>query len=72
MVAHQEMKDQMITQGLVGISSSFLHHKVVEIRREAILLLGSLVNTMRGREFADETTYAGVKKMLFDGNLNAR
>ena len=25
-VSHQEDKDQMIAQGLVGIASAFLHH----------------------------------------------
>lgn len=40
----------MITQGLVSVASAYLHHAVVEIRREAVLLLGSLVTIKRGRE----------------------
>ena len=56
----------MVTQGLVGISSAFLHHSVIEIRREAVLLLGSLVSIMRARDFVASITYEGFKKMLFD------
>jgi hypothetical protein len=44
----------MINQGLVGIASAFLHSKVVEIRREAVLLLGSLFTLMNGRSLANE------------------
>ncbi|KAL4510611.1 hypothetical protein ABPG72_004765 [Tetrahymena utriculariae] len=72
MVSHQEMKDQMISQGLISIASAFLHHKIVEIRREAVLLLGSLVSIMRGRQIVDDLTYEGFKDLLFDENLKAR
>jgi len=40
----------MISEGLVGIASCYLHHKLVEIRREAILLIGSMMTVSRGRE----------------------
>jgi len=62
----------MITQGLVGICSAFLHHKVVEIRTQAVLLIGSLCSIMKGREFLEETSYIGFKKMIFDEFLKAR
>ncbi|EGR27544.1 hypothetical protein IMG5_194070 [Ichthyophthirius multifiliis] len=72
MVSHQENKDIMISSGLVAIASAFLHHKLVEIRREAVLLIGSLVTIMRGRQHVLDTTYEGFQKMLFDQNLQAR
>ena len=53
------MKDDMISQGLVSIASAFLHHKVVEIRREAVLLLGSLVTIRRGREQLSKLAFEG-------------
>jgi hypothetical protein len=72
MVSHQEMKDDMITQGLVSISSAFLHHRGIEIRREAVLLLGSLVTLKRGREQLISVAFQGFSSMLFDTNLLAR
>ncbi|KRX00211.1 Armadillo-type fold [Pseudocohnilembus persalinus] len=71
-VSHQENKDMMISEGLVGIASAYLQHKVVEIRREAVLLLGSLCSIKRGRDFLDETSYEGLKFMILDDNLQAR
>lgn len=59
----------MISEGLVGIASAYLQHKVVEIRREAVLLLGSLCSIKRGRDFLDETSYEGLKFMILDENL---
>lgn len=44
-------KDSMISQGLIGIASAYLHCKVVDIRREATLLLGSLLTATRGLKF---------------------
>lgn len=72
MVSHQENKDQMISMDLVEISSFFCHHKDVGIRREAMLLLGSLVSIMRGRERMNKHTYDGLANMLFDEYLEAR
>lgn len=72
MVSHQEMKDQMISQGVISIASAYLHHRVVEIRREAVLLIGSLVSIMRGRENVGDATYKGFKRLLFDDNLKTR
>ena len=40
LVSHQENKDMMITQGLVEIASGFLTSKHIDVRREAMLLLG--------------------------------
>lgn len=62
----------MITQGLVQISSAFLQSSIVEIRREAVLLLGSLTSLKKGREMTNELTYDGLGKMLFDENLQAK
>lgn len=69
MVSHQENKDTMITEGLVGIASAYLYHKVVEIRREAVMLLGSMGSIARGREFLDSFTFEGIQNLLFDDNL---
>lgn len=44
------MKDEMISSGLVGVASAYLHHKMVEIRRESVLLLGSLMSLKCGRD----------------------
>jgi len=49
-----------------------MHSKVIEIRREAALLLGSLCSLMKGRELTDNTTYEGFRNMLFDVNINGR
>lgn len=62
----------MISQGLVGIASAYLMHKVVEIRREAVLLLGSLCSIKRGRDFLDETSFEGLAHMIKDENLKAK
>lgn len=42
LVSHQENKDMMITQGLVEIASNFLSSTHIDVRREAMLLLGAL------------------------------
>ena len=49
--SNQHDKDAMISQGLIGIASAFLHCQVVDIRREAILLVGSLITSNRGLRF---------------------
>ena len=41
--AHQENKDMMITQGLVEIASEFIASKHLDVRREAMLLLGKKI-----------------------------
>jgi len=51
------MKDNMIDQRLVSISSNYLLHSEPEIRREAALLLGSLFSIMKSRSMASNTTY---------------
>ena len=71
-VPHQENKDQMISKDLVQIASFFIHHDDIEIRREAMLLLGSLVSITRGREKMTKMTYEGFAEMLFDPYLEAR
>lgn len=50
----------MISQGLIGIASAYIHCQVVDIRREAVLLLGSLVSTPRGLTFLDEQAFKGL------------
>lgn len=52
--------DSMITQGLIGIASAYIHCKVVDIRREAVLLLGSLVSTPRGLSSLDQQAFKGL------------
>lgn len=54
------------------MASAYLHHNVVEIRREAVLLLGSLVTVERGRQQLREDGFEGIAMMLFDSNLLAR
>ncbi|KAM3136015.1 hypothetical protein pb186bvf_011820 [Paramecium bursaria] len=66
MVDHQEYKDQMITQGLVGIASAYLHHKDLEIRKQAVILLGCLLSLKRGREQLVDLSFEGLAKLLFD------
>lgn len=70
--AHQENKDQMINQNLVQITSYFLHHEDAEIRHEAVIVLGSLISIMRGREMVVDETFTGLEKLLFDENLLVR
>ena len=41
MVSHQENKSQMIIQGLVEISSKFIDHHEIDLRRESMLVLGN-------------------------------
>ena len=72
LVSHQENKDMMITQGLVEIASGFLASSHIDVRREAILLLGSLLSITRGRERVIESTIAGIRKMLFDEHRDGR
>lgn len=72
MSSHQEYKDMMISKGLVEIASKYLHSEMNEIRRESVLLLGSLFSVMRGREKANENTFSGLAKLLFESNLEIR
>ncbi len=69
---HQENKDLMISKGLVTISSKYLHDPTPEIRRESVLLLGSLLSIMRGRESVTTETFSGLEKLLFDLNKSVR
>lgn len=64
--------DSMISQGLIGIASAYIHCKVVDIRREAVLLLGSLVSTPRGLTFFDQQAFKGLEKLLFDEEIEVR
>jgi len=43
LVSHQENKDMMITKGLVEIASKFTLWDHIDVRREAMLLLGNLI-----------------------------
>lgn len=72
LVSHQENKDMMITQGLVEIASSNLLSNHIDVRREAMLLLGSLLSVERGREKVNEITVSGIRKMLFDEHRHGR
>ena len=72
MCSHQENKDEMISHNWVEIASRFLHHSMIEIRREAVLLIGSLVSIMRGRLKTTLETFSGIEKLLFDENVDVR
>lgn len=65
-VSHQESKNEMISQGLFGIASAFLHSNDVDIREQAALLVGSLASIIRFKAFFDERTEEGLAKMLLD------
>ena len=64
MSTHQENKDIMISKDLVAISSKYLHDPTPEIRRESVLLLGSLLSIMRGREFVNPQTFSGIQYVI--------
>jgi hypothetical protein len=72
LVSHQENKDMMITQGIVEIASGFLASTHLDVRREAMLLLGSLLSMRVGRERVNEATVAGIRSMLFDEHREGR
>jgi hypothetical protein len=62
----------MISQGLVGIVSAYLHASQQDIRKQAALLLGSLASIIRVKGFLEESSYQGLKAMLFDQHIPAR
>lgn len=62
----------MIGQGCVGLASAFVHCKVVDIRREATLLLGLLLSTNEGLARLGKETFLGLKALLFDEELEVR
>lgn len=62
----------MIEQGCVGLASAFSHCKVNSIRREATLLLGLLLSTNEGLSKMGKETFAGLKNLLFDEELDVR
>jgi hypothetical protein len=62
----------MIEQGCVGLASAFSHCKVVSIRREATLLIGLLLSTNEGLAKVGKETFEGLKKLLFDEELEVR
>ena len=72
MVSHQEMKDKMVELGLVETASGFLASAQVEIRNEAVLLLGSMFVLMKARSRANQDTYNGIIAMLFEDILLPR
>ena len=65
-------KDKMISEGLIGIVSSFMGCKNVDIRREAVLLLGSLGTSARALKFIDENSIEGIYNILFDEEREVR
>lgn len=72
LASHEDDKDSMITQGVIAIASAYIHCKIDDIRREAILLLGSLLSGPRGLNFIDSQFYKGLEKLLFDHHLDVR
>ncbi len=57
MVSHQEVKVNMVEMELVSIASHFLSSSEVAIRRESVLLLGSMFSLMKARDLATPETY---------------
>lgn len=72
MASNELDKDKMISEGLIGIASSFMACKNLDIRREAVLLLGSLVTSSRALKFIDESTIEGIHNILFDEQREVR
>jgi ACT domain-containing protein len=64
MVSHQEVKMHMVESELVSISSEFLSSTEEAIRRESVLLLGSMFSLMKARSLATPSTYQGLINML--------
>lgn len=62
----------MVSQGLIGVASAFIHCKIVDIRREAVLLLGSLLSVPRGLTFLNDQTFKGIASLLFDPEIEVR
>lgn len=62
----------MISQGLVEICSKYMHHQMPEIRRESLIMLGSLLTVKKGLSHANSFLFEGLKKLLFDSNTKIR
>ena len=63
---HQENKDQMISQKLVLLSLIYIKHSDKEVRRESLLLLGSLCSIQRGRDCLMDENIEGIERTLAD------
>jgi len=63
---HQENKDQMISQKLVLLSLIYIKHSDKEVRRESLLLLGSLCSIQRGRDCLMDENIEGIERTLSD------
>lgn len=62
----------MISEGVIGIASSFMACKNTDIRREAVLLLGSLATSSRALKLMDENTIEGISNIIFDEERSVR
>lgn len=62
----------MVEMDLVSIASHFLSSSEVAIRRESVLLLGSMFSLMKARDLATPETYEGLIQMLFEDIPQAR
>eukprot|EP01017_Pseudomicrothorax_dubius_P022976 TRINITY_DN24717_c0_g1_i2.p1 TRINITY_DN24717_c0_g1~~TRINITY_DN24717_c0_g1_i2.p1 ORF type:complete len:497 (+),score=80.92 TRINITY_DN24717_c0_g1_i2:36-1526(+) len=72
LVSHQENKSNIIDSNIHSRLFSFLRHTNIDIRRETILLLGSLFTVERGRRKIDAAFFAGVEAMLFEESRETR
>lgn len=61
-----------MSKGLVQIVSQYLDHHQEEIRRESMLLLGSMFVLSTARLQANQYTYAGMATMLFESPIISR
>ena len=61
-----------MSKGLVQIVSQYLDHHQEEIRRESMLLLGSMFVLSTARLQANQYTYTGMATMLFESPIISR
>lgn len=65
MVSHQETKDLMITENVIEATAPLLIEKNIEVRREAVSLIGSFANSERGRQKLF-VAFKGMQQQLTD------
>lgn len=56
----------MIKLGLIQICQEYIHHTSHEIRRESVIMLGSLLSIKSGLEDLGLRLFQGLKNLLFE------
>jgi hypothetical protein len=56
----------MIKLGLIQITQEYIHHTSPEIRRESVIMLGSLLSMKSGLENLGLRLFQGLKNLLFE------